>query len=276
MEPVQVEFIPLPSLERGGIMAMLESAYGNPGQIPPEAVVFWRHGWQAYDDLVFNDPHGAGAAGFVARVAGIPVGFVSWDPREYPELAVLGHNCVLPEYRGRGIGTTQVREAVRRLKGAGFRRAATTTGAGPFFAPARRMYEKCGFVCTGRGRSGGRFGMQTLEYGQDLEGPRIARERRTVVAMVRMFCRDRHHSSDTLCPECRDLLGYAVARLVACPFGERKPACSKCTVHCYRPAERESMRTVMRHSGPWMVLEHPILAILHVMDGFRGVPRGKP
>jgi len=101
----------------------------------------------------------------------------------------------------------------------------------------------------------------------------FSRERRTLGFMVQMYCRDRHRSEEGICPSCRALLEYALARLSACPFGAAKPVCSKCAVHCYRPAEREMIREVMRHSGPRMVREHPWLAFCHALDGFRPVPR---
>ena len=38
--------------------------------------------------------------------------------------------------------------------------------------------------------------------------PRIERERKTVEAMIRLFCRNRHGGGD-LCPACEELLAYA-------------------------------------------------------------------
>ena len=106
-------------------------------------------------------------------------------------------------------------------------------------------------------------------------GPRLARERKTLRIMVGMFCRDRHQFAGALCPECHALLEYAHERLANCPFGGRKPACTRCPVHCYRPAERLLMRGVMRHSGPRMLWTHPVLAVLHTLDGLRRPPKRK-
>ena len=78
--------------------------------------------------------------------------------------------------------------------------------------------------------------------------PRLKRELATVAAMLRIFCRA-HHSRGSLCADCSSLLSYAEQRLALCPFGEEKPPCADCTVHCYDPAHRQRIREVMRFSG---------------------------
>ncbi|MFA5354136.1 MAG: nitrous oxide-stimulated promoter family protein [Thermodesulfovibrionales bacterium] len=98
---------------------------------------------------------------------------------------------------------------------------------------------------------------------------RIGRERRTVELMIRLYCRDHHRPSDGLCPECDALFAYANKRLELCPH-ERKPTCSKCPIHCYRPEMRLRVKEVMRYSGPRMLLRHPVLAVMHSIDGMRG------
>lgn len=72
-----------------------------------------------------------------------------------------------------------------------------------------------------------------------------------------------------LCPQCQQLLTYAHQRLERCKFGERKPSCTRCPVHCYKPAMREQIRQVMRYSGPRMLLHDPIVAIVHLWDFLR-------
>ena len=100
-------------------------------------------------------------------------------------------------------------------------------------------------------------------------GPRIAREKRTIRAMVRVYCRGHGHTGRPLCPECRELMDYALGRLDRCPFGEEKATCAKCPVHCYKPAMRARVREVMRYAGPRMLLHHPVLALLHQWDAWR-------
>jgi hypothetical protein len=98
---------------------------------------------------------------------------------------------------------------------------------------------------------------------------RIARERNTVGAMIRLYCRVHHHPATGLCPECAALYTYAMMRLDRCPFGADKPACSDCPIHCYKPDMRGRIREVMRFAGPRMLLTHPLLAIAHLFDKVR-------
>jgi hypothetical protein len=101
------------------------------------------------------------------------------------------------------------------------------------------------------------------------DSPRIAREKRTITAMVRIYCRAHHGASKDPCAKCRELLDYAFARLDRCPFGADKPTCANCPIHCYKPSLRAKAKAVMRYAGPRMLWRHPILAIRHLIDGRR-------
>ena len=102
--------------------------------------------------------------------------------------------------------------------------------------------------------------------------PRITREKRTIHAMLQIHCRAWHGTSK-LCAECQELLSYAHCRLDRCPYGEEKPTCVNCPIHCYKPAMRDRIRDVMRYAGPRLVYKHPVLAIRHVLDGRRSALR---
>ena len=98
------------------------------------------------------------------------------------------------------------------------------------------------------------------------------REQETLVAMMRMYCRH-HHGGDPLCDECTDLADYARRRLERCVFGDAKPTCANCVVHCYKADMRERIRVMMRWAGPRMILRHPYLAFMHkVVDARRPAP----
>lgn len=84
--------------------------------------------------------------------------------------------------------------------------------------------------------------------------------------MVHIYCRHKHRQG--LCPTCRDLLDYVEVRLDRCHFGETKPTCANCPVHCYQKDRREQIRKVMRYAGPRMVWRHPWLSLCHVFDGW--------
>lgn len=99
------------------------------------------------------------------------------------------------------------------------------------------------------------------------ESRRLARERKTVTAMIRIYCRGRHASRGELCEACAQLQAYALCRLDRCPFGVEKPTCAHCPVHCYKEERRAQIREVMRYAGPRMLWRHPLLAVLHLLDG---------
>lgn len=98
---------------------------------------------------------------------------------------------------------------------------------------------------------------------------RRERELRTVEAMTSLYCSARHRTRQGLCVDCRRLLEYVALRLERCPFKEDKPTCARCRVHCYRPEFRERIREVMGYAGPRMLRRHPVLALLHWLDGFK-------
>ncbi len=102
--------------------------------------------------------------------------------------------------------------------------------------------------------------------------PRIIRENKTVQAMIHIYCRGQHGAGDELCPECSELLDYTRERLARCPFQEGKTTCANCAIHCYKHDMRERIRVVMRYAGPRMLYRHPILALLHLLDGLRKEP----
>lgn len=106
---------------------------------------------------------------------------------------------------------------------------------------------------------------------ENLETGALKREATLLTAMVRDYCK-RHHGSDTLCDECREFLTYALTRLACCPFGQKKPTCFKCKIHCYRAAEKDTARTIMRQEGPRMLFKHPILTAEHLIKNQRQAP----
>ena len=101
---------------------------------------------------------------------------------------------------------------------------------------------------------------------------RIERERKTVILMIQMYCSRFHAAVLPPCPECDQLTRYAAQRIDRCVYRGQKPVCAKCDIHCYKPKMRESIRGVMRYSGPRMLLHHPVLGITHFFDRFRKPP----
>ena len=95
---------------------------------------------------------------------------------------------------------------------------------------------------------------------------KIDQEKKTVTAMIAIYCRLSHNTKHDLCQDCSELNEYAEARLDHCTFQNDKPVCSVCPVHCYKPDRREQIRQVMRFAGPRMILYHPVLVIKHLID----------
>jgi hypothetical protein len=127
---------------------------------------------------------------------------------------------------------------------------------------------------------------------------RARREQRTIALMTSMYCWAGHPgaapsglcaprdtaaaavpaapdasaamgAAPSLCAACATLAEYSRRRVEQCRFGEDKPTCACCPVHCFRPDMREQIRTVMRYSGPRMTLRHPYLAVMHLLDARR-------
>lgn len=102
-------------------------------------------------------------------------------------------------------------------------------------------------------------------------GPRIRREKRTIAAMLMIYCHDHHGGTvgGQLCEGCDSLRSYAEQRLDNCVFGEMKEPCNLCAVHCYSKSLRPRIVEVMRYAGPRMTLRFPILSALHLFDKLR-------
>ncbi len=90
------------------------------------------------------------------------------------------------------------------------------------------------------------------------------KEKVVVGKMIAIYCKGHKHTTG-LCRDCQELLDYAHLRIDGCPFVETKTFCSTCPVHCYEQNMRTKIKRVMRYSGPWMLLHHPILAIRHLL-----------
>ncbi|MEQ4635440.1 nitrous oxide-stimulated promoter family protein [Providencia stuartii] len=102
-------------------------------------------------------------------------------------------------------------------------------------------------------------------------GKRIQREIKTIEKMIQLY--EKAHPVPADSPEqYKKLYAYAINRLEKCRYGEQKPACKQCPIHCYQPKMREQMKIVMRWAGPKMLLHHPILAIRHLLDDRKPVP----
>lgn len=104
---------------------------------------------------------------------------------------------------------------------------------------------------------------------------KLLNEHKTIVAMTRIYCRDHHKVDgkiDHLCDDCREFRDFAQFRLSKCPYGQNKPVCRVCPVHCYKKDMKEKARTIMIYGGPRMLLRHPVMAIKHLLHERKPVP----
>jgi hypothetical protein len=103
-------------------------------------------------------------------------------------------------------------------------------------------------------------------------------EHQTLAAMVQIYCKAKHQGQTVtgLCPECTDILDYAATRLDRCPYGQTKPTCNKCPIHCYKPLQKQIVKEIMIFAGPRMLLPHPIRAIKHLLAERQPIPTAIP
>ncbi len=122
-----------------------------------------------FDRDAFEEFETMGQCVFVTKWGdGSLVGLASFDPRPGPAYGIVGQNCIHPAHRRRGIGRRQIMEIVSRFGNMGIRRAVVSTNAHPFFVPARRNYESCGFTESRRFAGGPDPRYTMIEYVKDL------------------------------------------------------------------------------------------------------------
>lgn len=91
---------------------------------------------------------------------------------------------------------------------------------------------------------------------------KIEKEKQIVLAMINLYC-SKKHKTHILCSDCLQLKIYAFNRLDKCHYGENKPSCKNCSIHCYQQIMRNKIRIVMRFSGPRMLFYYPFQFLKH-------------
>ncbi|WDE96246.1 nitrous oxide-stimulated promoter family protein [Lentisphaera profundi] len=92
----------------------------------------------------------------------------------------------------------------------------------------------------------------------------IAFEKKVIASMIRIYCDHKHCQNNELCEDCHKIYHYCTKRLDKCPFGENKPACQNCQVHCYEKVMRQRVRKIMSYAGPRMLYRHPFMSLKHL------------
>ena len=105
----------------------------------------------------------------------------------------------------------------------------------------------------------------------------LAVELKTIELMTVIYCKAHHQNGvDGVCDDCSAFIKHAEQKLDRCVYGELKPACKACPIHCYKPEQKEQARLIMRYSGPKMLFKHPILAIKHLIKANKPFPTKIP
>jgi GNAT superfamily N-acetyltransferase len=138
-------FRPVTQYKAGIIASLLHQCYAKIVSAEP---LYWQTeeaNWSQFDREVFENPDTVGRCVFITCLAEEVIGFGSFDPRQRPELGIIGHNCILPQFQGHGYGKRQIQEILERFNQMGIKRVQVITGEHPFFLPAQKMYLDCGF-----------------------------------------------------------------------------------------------------------------------------------
>lgn len=94
---------------------------------------------------------------------------------------------------------------------------------------------------------------------------KIEKDKKTLYFMIDLYCQKKHKSTVEACDECADIYQYASKKLDLCKFGDDKPNCKKCTIHCYNKATRSRIREIMRFSGPRIIFHRPYQYIRYAL-----------
>lgn len=107
-----IEFRKFSEFPRGMMYDILRDAYSFDARNQQ----IWDENWRGSDDFFYDNPDIADKYGLVTCVDGIPIGFVTWDPRNAPGYVEIGHNGIRCAYKGRGYGRMQLQEAIDRIR----------------------------------------------------------------------------------------------------------------------------------------------------------------
>lgn len=136
---MSIEFKKVSNFNRGILFELLTDAYSFNCKFEQRC----SSDWKSCDNFLFDNLQIADKCGFITTLNDEAIGFVIWDPRNMPEYAEIGHNCVASKHKGNGYAKIQLLEAVNRIIQNDVRKIIVTTN--DELIPARRMYENVGF-----------------------------------------------------------------------------------------------------------------------------------
>lgn len=136
-----IEFKKMSEFPKGTLYHQLIDAYS----FQSDCQKYWNAMWKEYDQFFYSNLENiADRYGFITVVDGNAVGHISWDPRNRPNYVLIGHNCILSGFKGKGYGKIQLQEAIRRIKQYDVEKIIVTTNE--LMLSAQKNYESVGFV----------------------------------------------------------------------------------------------------------------------------------
>ena len=136
---MSIKFKKLSDFSRGTLFKLLTDAYSFDCKFGQRC----SSDWEACDNFLFDNLQIADKCGFITTLNDEAIGFVIWDPRNMPEYAEIGHNCIASKCKGNGYAKIQLQEAVNRIIQNDVRKIIVETN--DELIPAQRMYESVGF-----------------------------------------------------------------------------------------------------------------------------------
>lgn len=162
-----IRFSDISCLKKGDIYHLLEKSYS--GLIESVEIKLGKRflsKWRRDDQVSFSNPK-VGDCIFVSAINQTAIGFIAFDPRQFPQLGIIGQNVILPEYRKKGYGKAQLTHLLDYFKSQKVGLARVTTGDLDFFLPAKRMYLGAGFIEAGR-KVNNEFGFDEIIFEKHL------------------------------------------------------------------------------------------------------------
>ncbi|MFA5828572.1 MAG: GNAT family N-acetyltransferase [Candidatus Shapirobacteria bacterium] len=136
-----IRFLPISSVVKGDLGKIIFLSYQSLVESNPQKWSGEKVKWDKFDQEAFTNPNTIGICVLITWVDDKVIGFASYEPN----IGEIGHNCILPEFRGRGYGKKQLAKVLKILKNRGLKKVIVTTSCHPFFNPARKNYESLGF-----------------------------------------------------------------------------------------------------------------------------------
>jgi len=139
-----LEFHKISDFKSGTIKQLLHESYMSYHKKNPEYFIENDKSFSECNDFFYENINIGDNCCIITTYQDQVIGMCCWDPRKFP-VAEIGHNCILPKYRGNGYGKKQLSYVIERLISAGFRKVKVSTGILDFYVPAQKQYESVGF-----------------------------------------------------------------------------------------------------------------------------------